>query len=114
MMTETIARAKYKLRQAETALGYLRQVPKEIALDLRRACTLSDPDLRLDTLFFSCLGLSQSAFYIIDQETHHKKAVRDWRMDALDQKGRARFNKMMSLRDNDVHHGLSEGKTLAA
>lgn len=95
------------------ALGYLRQVPTEIAVDLRRARTINDPDLRLDTFFFSCLGLSQSAFYIIDQESLHKNAIREWRMNALDEKGRAKFNRMMSLRDNDVHHGRSDGKTLA-
>lgn len=31
----------------------------------------------------------------------------------LDDKGRAQLNRMMSLRDNDVHHGRSDGKTLA-
>lgn len=110
---EAIERARYKLRQADMALGHLRQVPTEIAADLRRARTVNDPDLRLDTFFFSCLGLSQSAFYIIDQETRHKDAIRSWRMNALDEKGRTQFNRMMSLRDNDVHHGRSDGKTLA-
>ena len=46
---DTIERARYKLRQAELALGYLRQVPAEIALDQRRARPLSIPDIRLDT-----------------------------------------------------------------
>jgi hypothetical protein len=31
----------------------------------------------------------------------------------LDQRGREQFNRMMELRDDDVHHGLSSGKTLA-
>jgi hypothetical protein len=44
------------------ALIYLRQVPAEIATDLRRARTINHPDLRLDTFFFGCLGLAKSAF----------------------------------------------------
>ena len=78
------------------ALGYLRQVPAEIALDMRRAREISDSDLRLDTLFFSCLGLAQSAFYIIYRA--NKAAVSDWKNNALDQVGRTQFNRMMELR----------------
>src|ERR1700682_2667902 len=89
-------RARYKLRQAELALTYLRHVPKEIAADLRQARPTSDSDLRLDAFFFSCLGLSQSVFYIIDsdaQSGRYKDAIHRWRMNALDEKGRAQFNK---------------------
>jgi len=108
-----IERARYRLRQAELALLYLRQIPREIALDLRRAHPIGDSDLRLDTFFFSCLGLSQSAYYIINDDHGYKDAIHSWRMNVLDDMGRAQFNKMMKLRDNDVHHGLSDGKTLA-
>ena len=95
------------------ALAYLRQVPAEIAVDMRRGRSISDDsDLRLDTFFFSCLGLAQSAFYITDNA--HKAAVRNWRTKVLDQAGRTQFNRMMELRDNDVHHGQSEGQTLGA
>jgi hypothetical protein len=80
---------------------------------LRRARTIDNQDLRLDTFFFSCLGLAQSAFYIISNGPY-KNAIRHWRMTSLDDRGRARMNKMMNLRDTDVHHGLSEGKTLPA
>ena len=108
-----MARAKYKLRQAELVLCYLRNVPTEIAADLRLGRSTDHQDLRLDTFFFSCLGLAQSAFYIIDNPLH-KDAIHRWRMSALDSRGRAQLNKVMNLRDTDVHHGISEGRTLPA
>jgi hypothetical protein len=112
---DAIVRARYKLRQAELALRYLRRVPAEIAADLRQARPISDPDLRLDTFFFSCLGLSKSAYYIIkdDQGGRYRDAIHSWRMNTLDQRGRTQFNRMKRLRDNDVHQGRSDGKTLA-
>jgi hypothetical protein len=110
---DTIERARYKLRQAEMALRYLRHVPTDIAADLRRARPISDPDLRLDTFFFSCLGLSKSAYYIIMTDQRSRDAIHSWRMNVLDHRGRTLFNRMMRLRDNDVHQGRSEGKTLA-
>ena len=112
---EAVERAKYKLRQAGMALGYLRCVPTEIAADLRRGRPISDSDLRLDTFFFSCLGLSKSAYYIIsdDQGGRYRDAIHSWKMNVLDQKGRTQFNRMMKLRDKDVHQGRSDGKTLA-
>jgi hypothetical protein len=108
-------RAKYKLRQAELALGYLRDAPTQIAADLRRARPVSDPNPRLDTFFFACLGLAKSAYYIIkdDQGSRYKDAIHSWRVNVLDHKGRAQFNRMMRLRDTDVHQGRSDGKTLA-
>jgi hypothetical protein len=113
---DALGRARYKLRQAELALSYLRQVPAEIALDLRRGRAVSDPDLRLDTFFFSCLGLCKSAFNIIrdGQGGHYKGAIGRWRDSILDDAGRAQFDRMMKLRDKDVHQGQSDGKTLAA
>lgn len=101
---EAIERARYKLRQADMALRCLRHVPTEIAADLR-----------LDTFFFSCLGLSKSAYYIImrDQRGRYRDAIHSWRMNVLDHRGRTQFNRMMRLRDNDVHQGHSDGKTLA-
>lgn len=112
---DAIERARYKLRQADVALRCLRHVPTEIAADLRRARPISDPDLRLDTFFFSCLGLSKSAYYIVmnDQGSRYKDAIHSWRMNVLDHRGRTQFNRMMRLRDNDVHQGRSDGKTLA-
>jgi hypothetical protein len=111
---EAIERARYKLRQAEVALRYLRHVPTDIAADLRRARPLSDPDLLLNTFFFSCLGLAKSAYYIIkdDQGGRYRDAIHSWRMNVLDHRGRAQFKKMMKLRDDDVHRGISDGKTL--
>jgi hypothetical protein len=35
-------------------------------------------------------------------------------MNVLDIPGRTHFNRMMNLRDIDVHQGKSDGKTLAA
>jgi hypothetical protein len=55
---DTFGSARYKLQQAELALACLRQVPAEIAVEMRRARSLTNPDLRLDTFFFSCLGLA--------------------------------------------------------
>ena len=113
---DAIARARYKLRQTELALAYLRQVPSEIAADLRQARTISHPDLRLDTFFFSCLSLAKSAYYIIkdDQGGRYRNAIHSWRMNVLDQDGRTQFNKMTKLRDIDVHQGRSDGSTLVA
>jgi hypothetical protein len=113
---DAIERARYKLRQAELALGYLRQVPAEIAAELRRARGTSDPDLRLDTLFFSCLGLAKSAYNIImdDSGNRYRDAIHSWRMNVLDDRGRRQFNRMMRLRDIDVHQGRSDGTTLPA
>jgi hypothetical protein len=112
---EAIERARYKLRQANIALRYLRHAPTEIAADLRRARPLSDPDLLLSTFFFSCLGLAKSAYYIIkdDQGGRYRDAIHSWRMNVLDDRGRKQFNRMTRLRDNDVHRGISDGKTLA-
>ena len=110
---DAFGRARYKLQQAELALAYLRQVPAEIAVEMRRARSLTNPDLRLDTFFFSCLGLAQSAFYILDAEHRSKALIRSWKINALDQDGRTRFNKMMDIRGMDVHHGKSEGLALA-
>jgi hypothetical protein len=109
-----IERARYKLRQADLALRYLRQVPAEIAADMRRARPISDPDIRLDTLFFSCLGLAKSAYYIIkgDQGGRYEDAIHSWRLNVLDLQGRRQFNRMMRLRDTDVHQGKSDGQTL--
>jgi hypothetical protein len=110
---DAIGRAKYKLRQAELALLYLRQVPAEIALEMRRACTVEIPDLRLDTFFFSCLGLCKSAFNIIEngQGDRYKGAINCWRL-KLDDTCRTQFDRMMKLRDIDVHQGKSDGKAL--
>lgn len=96
------------------ARHYLRHVPTEIAADMRRARSISDPDLRLDTFFFSCLGLAKSAYYIIkdDQGGRYRDAIHSWRMNVLNHKSRTQFNRMMTLRDNDVHRGRSDGKTL--
>jgi hypothetical protein len=79
---------------------------------MRRARPISDPDPRFDTFFFSCLGLAKSAYYIMD-DRRYRDAIRSWRMNVLDLKGRTQFNRMMRLRDNDVHQGRSDGKTLA-
>lgn len=113
---DAIERARYKLRQAGLALGYLRQVPAEIALDKRRARPLSIPGIRLDTFFFACLGLSKSAFNIIrnGQGGCYKDAISNWREQVLDDTSREQFDQMMKLRDMDVHQGKSDGKALAA
>ena len=111
---DAIERAKYKLRQADMALAYLRNVRTEIAADMRRARPIGDRDLRLDTFFFSFLGLAKSAYNIIydDQAGLYRDAIHSWRMNVLDYKGRTQFNRMMKLRDKDVHQGRSEGETL--
>jgi hypothetical protein len=103
------------LLQADLALRYLRTIPGEIAADLRKGRPVSDPDLRLDTFFFSCLSLAKSAYYIVkaDQGGLYEDAIHSWRMNVLDLKGRGQFNRMMRLRDTDVHQGKSDGKTLA-
>jgi hypothetical protein len=111
---DAIERARYKLRQADVALHHLRHLRTEIAIDQRRARPHSDPDLLLSTFFFSCLGLAQSAFYTImdEHERSSKDAIQGWRKNVLGELGCRQFNRMMKLRDNDVHHGRSDGKTL--
>jgi hypothetical protein len=113
---DAMGRATYKLRQADLMLHHLRQVPAEIAVDMRRARAVSNPDLRLDTFFFSCLGLCKSSFNIIreGQGGRYKNAIGRWRDNVLDDKGRTHFDRMMKLRDKDVHQGQSDGKALGA
>ena len=82
------------------------------AADLRRARPLSDPDLLLNTFFFSCLGLAKSAYYIKDdQGGRYREAIHSWRMNVLDHKGSTQFSRMMGLRDKDdglcEEHGYS-------
>jgi len=110
-----IERARYKLRQAEVSLYYLRKLRTEIAKDQQRARPNGDPELLLSTFFFSCLGLAQSAFYTIMDEhgRSSKGAIHSWRMNVLGELGCMRLNRMIELRDNDVHFGLSAGKTLS-
>ena len=112
--SERIVRARYKLRQAETILAYLRGVPAEIAREMRGARTPSIPDVRLDALFFSCLGLAKSAYNILENDRPTKDAIHSWRMNVLDHSGRTQFNRMMNLRDIDVHQGTFVGETLGA
>jgi hypothetical protein len=111
---DAIERARYKLRQANVALRYLRHAPTEIASDPRRGRPPSDHDLLLSTFFFSCLGLAKSAFYTImnDHGRRNKATIHGWRKHGLGELGCRQFNRMMELRDNDVHRGLSDGKTL--
>jgi hypothetical protein len=96
------------------ALAHLRQVPAEIALDMRRARPVNTPDVRFDTFFFAYLGLAKSAFYILAKQPLYKEPIRHWRATVLDQRARTQFNRMMDLRDLDVHYGESDGKALPA
>jgi hypothetical protein len=109
-----IERARYKLQQAHMILGNLLEVPAQIAIEMRRARQVSNPDIRLDTYFFACLSLAKSAYYIIegDQGGSYEDAIHSWRMNVLDYKGRTQFNRMMKLRDIDVHQGKSESEML--
>jgi hypothetical protein len=111
----TLNRARYKLRQADLLLSHLRGVSEEIALERRRAGSGHDYRLPLDTFFFACLGAAQSVFYIVDKSRapNFKAAIAKWKRTALDEGGRARFNKMMDLRGRDVHYGEVTGEALA-
>jgi hypothetical protein len=113
---DAIGRTRYKLRQAELMLHHLREVPGKIAVDMRRARAIENPDLRLDTFFFSCLGLCKSAFNIIKdgQGDRYQGAINNWRKNVLGDTGRTHFDRMMRLRDIDVHQGKSDGKALGA
>jgi hypothetical protein len=106
MATERAA-ARYKLKQAEILLAHLRTLPKQIALDLRRASSCMDRELLLATYFLACLGAARSVFYILSHSARlqFKQKESHWRNHALDQAGRTFFHRMTDLRDDDVHYG---------
>jgi hypothetical protein len=115
-MQTVIERAEYKLQQADMALRHLRAARKDIAQELRRGRSGYEPNLLLDTFFFSCLGLAKSAYNIVKdaERGRFQPSIHSWRVNGLDHKGRTQFNRMMKLRDIDVHHGRSEGVVLSA
>lgn len=107
--------AKYKLRQAEILLAHLRTVPREIALAQRRASSGLDYQLLLETYFFASLGAARSVYFILFKTggLKFKDVESDWRNRSLDQTEKTRFNKMLYLRDRDVHFGDVSGEALA-
>jgi hypothetical protein len=48
------------------------------------------------------------------QGGRYNGAISSWRINVLDDAGRTQFDRMMKLRDIDVHQGKSDGKALAA
>jgi hypothetical protein len=112
-----LERASYKLRQAEVLNQQLRSLDEEIARSQRNAGGL-DHRLLLDTNFLACFGAVQAVYYILydkarEFEPCFQTRIADWRNGALDAEGRAHFNRLMNIRDRDVHFGEVPGEALA-
>jgi hypothetical protein len=95
---EAVGRADKKLRQAAFFLGHLHEVSRR-------------PGQRsVETIEFflsACLTAAQSAFYVLRDHTgdSFNREHRRWRM-SRSQDDRAFLNRMISLRDDDVHSGV--------
>jgi hypothetical protein len=109
-----IERAEYKLRQADLLLAYLRHQSKEIALAQRRASFVAeDGKLRLDTFFFASLEAARSAYFILKKAGPHWKRVLDqWKADPSAKDEVDRFDAMVTLRGQDVHHGCAPSEAM--
>ena len=104
-------RAEYKLRQADLLLAYLRELPKEIAADMRRAAyDETHHKLALETFFHACLGAAKSADYLLRKSPSFVTIRSEfWDRSSVES---ARFRAMADLRDRDVHHGDVETDAL--
>lgn len=92
--------AEKKIRQAEFFLGML------IEYSSRPQRYDGDAD-HLEFLFSACLSAARSVFFILSKtgKARFKDAEGRWRRRLEDDTERAKFNRSMRLRDNDVHVG---------
>src|SRR5262245_34012588 len=105
-MLINLAAARNKLRQAEILCTQLHSFSDEIARHLRRNVG-GDYRLPLETYFSACLNAARSSYFILARTggRQFKPIDAALRNNVLDQRGRARFNSMLHLRDRDVHWG---------
>lgn len=101
-----IASAEKKLRQAEFFLSYLEHASKEIAAQYARASRQLNQE-PLEYYFSACLSAAQSVFYILAKTggPKFKAMAHEWRANLTNDSARARFNRMVGIRDGDVHFG---------
>src|SRR5438128_11511386 len=100
---DAINRAEKKLRQAEFFLAQLTalRVPGHT------------PEVK-EFLLSACLTAAQSAFYVLhtdggDLFNHEHKR---WRQQTRTQEERAFLNRMIGLRDDDVHEGIMDAASV--
>ena len=112
-MSIKLAAANSKLLQAELLCAHLRALPGEIALSMRRRAD-GDYRLPLEAFFSASLIAARSSFFVLARTGGpiFKDVCSQWRTTALDERGRARFNSMLALRDRDVHFGEMNADTL--
>ena len=113
-MSCDVAAARRKLRQAEILRDYLSGLPKEIAMDMRRA-RHADYTPALEALFSASFGAARACFFILRSTggPEFKSIESNWRNRVLDQEQRRRWNAMLAIRDNDVHVGQMPAATAA-
>jgi len=108
-----LAGAAKKIRQAEFFLAWLAQASRDMVNDLARNPRAAENAERLEFLFSACLTAGQSSFYVLREtgglafaRAHHR-----WRT-ALALGEREEFNRMISLRDADVHYAKPGAQAL--
>lgn len=101
-----VAAARRKLRQAEILRDYLSGLPKEIALDMRRA-RHADYTPALDAFFSASFGAVRACLFIMHRTggPEFKAIESNWRNAIFNQEQRTRWNAMLKIRDDDVHVG---------
>ena len=108
------AGAEKKLRQAGYFLWQLESASREIAYN--HANALRDENTEhLELLFSACLSAARSVYYILEKVggKEFKKIEQRWRVNCLKEEvERFKFNRMLRLRDDDVHFGTTGAEAL--
>jgi len=110
--TVDTAGAEKKLRQAEFFLGYLDAASRDTAYQHGNPL---DGGERLEFFFSACLSAARSVFYVLEKNggTKFKETQRRWRAEVLKEDvERFKFNRMVRLRDGDVHFGTIGAEAL--
>ncbi len=112
--TVDIGNADMKLRQADFFLSHLEAAPRQIAKSLARATP--DQSEILHYYFSACLSAAQSVFYTLEKAAKPRFTDIEsaWRKNQANDQERARFNRMIRIRDDDVHFGESGAEPLPA
>jgi len=111
--TVDVVGAEKKFRQAEFFLACLENESKEMVHRFGNPHYGGNPE-PLEFYLSACLSAAQSVYYILEETggSKFKEIQRDWRNGLTDDRGRARFGKMMGVRGNDVHLGTTGAEPL--